>query len=272
MSRPLQDGLLYFPHDVDASSDQKLEALEALYGNDGYAFYFKLLERIYRTSNGELDVSDPETQKILAKALHLSLKRFGKILDTSLKKGCFDNEIYHEKKVLTSNGIKKRREPVISKREKMREVYWQTKLNKEISEAETIPETTPETPQSKEKKRKSIEKDNDKNNAASGGQKYTLRENSLIDYYFISYEKILNQGPHPSLKEDQLARISDKFKDFMENNPASLDDMKTIIEAHFTRQDGLETDFNINHFATDGIMRNLYFKNCYYDFDDGGDQ
>lgn len=49
MARPIKEGLDYFPHDTDASTqDDKIETLEASYGNDGYATYFKLLERIYR--------------------------------------------------------------------------------------------------------------------------------------------------------------------------------------------------------------------------------
>jgi hypothetical protein len=58
MSRPIKEGLDYFPHDVNSSNDKKIEALRALYGNDGYAFYFIMLEQIYQEPNGDLDVSD----------------------------------------------------------------------------------------------------------------------------------------------------------------------------------------------------------------------
>jgi hypothetical protein len=47
MARPKKEGMDYFPHDTDAVNDEKIEALRLLYGNDGYAFYFILLERIY---------------------------------------------------------------------------------------------------------------------------------------------------------------------------------------------------------------------------------
>lgn len=46
MARPLKEGMDYFPHDTDASDDEKIEALRAIYGNDGYAFYFILLDLI----------------------------------------------------------------------------------------------------------------------------------------------------------------------------------------------------------------------------------
>jgi hypothetical protein len=151
MARPLKEGLEYFSHDIDASNDDKIEALESIYGNDGYAFYFKLLERIYRTPHGELDISDAETVKVLAKSLHMGIKRFEKILETALKRGCFSAEIYKEKKVLSSNGIKKRLEVVSTSREKMRQRYTEKKLEQGVSRVGNMEETGSETPPSKYK-------------------------------------------------------------------------------------------------------------------------
>ena len=78
MARPQKEGMDYFPHDTDAVNDEKIEALRALYGNDGYAFYFIMLERIYRTAEFEINVSDAETQKetfqILAKKVEYPRK------------------------------------------------------------------------------------------------------------------------------------------------------------------------------------------------------
>lgn len=153
MARPLKNGLDYFPHDVDASTDEKIEALRAIHQNDGYAFYFILLERIYRTNEGELDISDAETLQILARKVSVTPEKFKEILKTALKYDCFDNKEYEKRGVLTSRGIKKRINVVIEKRLYMRENY-----KERVSDAETTQEnnqeTTPETPQSKEKKSK----------------------------------------------------------------------------------------------------------------------
>ena len=43
MARPQKAGVDYFSHDVDTNG-KTLFTLEATYGNDGYAFWFKLLE------------------------------------------------------------------------------------------------------------------------------------------------------------------------------------------------------------------------------------
>lgn len=156
MARPRKEGMDYFPHDVDASSDEKIEALRALYGNDGYAFYFILLERIYRTPEFEVDVSDAETRQILAKKVAVSPEKFDQILQTALKWSCFDKEEYEKRGVLTSPGIKKRAQVVVDKREKMRERYAKQQVDESdvVSAAEIEPETEAETPQSKVKKSK----------------------------------------------------------------------------------------------------------------------
>jgi len=157
MARPVKEGMDYFPHDTNASNDKKIEALRLLYGNDGYAFYFILLEQIYQEPNFEIDVSDAEikeeTFQIYAKKVGVSLEKFNQMFNTALKRGCFDKQLYEEKGLITSNGVKKRAGVVIEKREKMRERYQQNK--DKVSDAETTPETT----QSKEKESKSKEKE-----------------------------------------------------------------------------------------------------------------
>jgi len=125
MARPQKDGLDYFPHDTDAVNDEKIEALRSLYGNDGYAFYFILLERIYRTSNQEIDVSEAETIQVLARKVEVTTEKFAEMLQTALKWRCFDKKRYEEEGVLTSNGVKRRARPVLAKRAAMKDKYWE---------------------------------------------------------------------------------------------------------------------------------------------------
>ncbi len=156
MARHIKEGMDYFSHDTDAANDEKIEALRALYGNDGYAFYFILLERIYRTGSFELDISDAETIQILSRKVGVTPELFRKILHTALKVGCFDRQAYEQKNVLTSNGIKKRADYVKTKRRRMREKYIPTTKTR-VSAAETGEETGEETPQSKVKESKEKE-------------------------------------------------------------------------------------------------------------------
>jgi Domain of unknown function (DUF4373) len=140
MARPTEEGLKYFTHDTDASTDEKIEILRMLYGNDGYAFYFILLERIYRSNNAELNVSEAEICQILAKNLMLDEQKFSEILQKSIKIGLFDRDAYNQRKVLTSNGIKHRASIVLKKREAMKERYKEQKNEQnfgDVSDAET---------------------------------------------------------------------------------------------------------------------------------------
>lgn len=159
MARPQKQGLDYFPHDTDAMNDEKLEIMQLLYGNAGYAFYFKLLERIYRTSNLELDISDAETKFVLLKKLYLDEKSFEDMLQTSFKHQLFCAQSYLEKGVLTSDAIKKRAKFTLEKRNKMQQTYIKSGVG--VSDAETIQklgrnlaETMSETRQSKVKESK----------------------------------------------------------------------------------------------------------------------
>lgn len=150
MARPQKEGLDYFSHDTDAVNDEKIEALRALHGNDGYAFYFILLERIYRSPNSEIDISDAETLQILARKVAVTNEKFAEIMQTALKWKCFDRVKYTKHHILTSNGVKKRSAPVIQKRLDMRQKYQCPSVSSPVSASETLPET----PQSKVKNSK----------------------------------------------------------------------------------------------------------------------
>lgn len=156
MARHKKTGLDYFPHDVDLSSDEKIEALEALYKNDGYAVYNKLLERIYRQA-GELDISDAETRQILAIKFHVDIELFDKIIATCLKQKLFDRKIFESKKILTSAGIKKRVKPVLKKRQTERDKY----KNKSAAEKKQKPKVSAVETDIEEKSR--VEKSKEEN-------------------------------------------------------------------------------------------------------------
>jgi len=154
MARPIKQGLDYFPHDTDASSDPKLEPLIILYGARGYAFYFMHLEYIYKCEDLTLDISDAETRQIFCRKLAVTEQEYDQILKSALKHGCFNKDIYTEKGCLTSNGVQKRASVVVEKREKMRALYDAKRISAAETREETTQETYPETPQSKVKKSK----------------------------------------------------------------------------------------------------------------------
>jgi hypothetical protein len=148
MARPIKEGLDYFSHDTDAVNDEKIETLRALYGNDGYAFYFIMLERIYRSANSKLKVSDAETRQILARKVEVTPEKFEQMLNSALDIGCFDKRLFQKAGQLSSNGIQKRAKVVLDKRLKMKERYEKLK----VSASETPQETRQKPDKVKESK------------------------------------------------------------------------------------------------------------------------
>lgn len=148
MARPIKKGLEYFSHDVDASNDDKIESLEAVYGNDGYACYFKLLERIYR-NGGFCHISDAETMQKYSKKCNISdVKRFEDIVNFMVRLQLFKKDPWNDLKMLTSGGIKKRVQVVKNKRDRMKKLYREN-----VSDGRNHAES----PQSKVKERKAKE-------------------------------------------------------------------------------------------------------------------
>lgn len=126
MARPTKKGLDYFSHDTDASSDEKIEAIRALHGNNGYAFYFIMLERIYRSDVPYIRMGFPpensaEMIQIFSRKVGISEQEFNLILKSCFRHKLFDEEVYKKEGILTSSGIMKRYENVTGRRNKERE-------------------------------------------------------------------------------------------------------------------------------------------------------
>lgn len=149
MARPRKKGMAYFPHDCDASNDDKIEALRAIHGNDGYAFYFILLERVFSKENPGINIGLPAIKLALIKKVGVTPEKFDAILETALDVGAFDKEIYSESSILTSNGVKQRFKIVEDLR-----ASWRDKKSKSVISPENSEENTGKIPQKKKEKKK----------------------------------------------------------------------------------------------------------------------
>lgn len=118
MARPKKIGLGYFP--LDCQMDDKVEMLEAEHGLEGFAVYIKLLQSIYQTDAGELEMSVVFRWKTLAKSWGLPVERLREFVDTMLEVALFDKTAFSEREVLTSSGIQKRISTVAGLRDKDR--------------------------------------------------------------------------------------------------------------------------------------------------------
>lgn len=222
MARPKKDGLEYFSHDVHAANDKKVEALRMLYGNDGYAFFFILLETIYQEANFELDISDAETIQILCRKTELTFERFNMILETAIKRECFDRDAYEERGVLTSNGIKKRAEVVVKKRVKMQESY-----REKVSAAETLPETRQNGVVSAPKVKESESKGNKKTSCPKPKKVYDEESPpyKLADYLF---KRILSVNP--DINRPDIQKWADTMRKIVELDKHDLHEVSRVIK------------------------------------------
>lgn len=123
MARPQKKGLDYFPHDVGLSGSDNIEAIESLYGNDGYSVYLKLLEKIYQ-NGGKVFINDDETVQRYASKFNLkSPEILIKIINSMVKVQLFEKKAWNDAKMLTSSRVRKTLKAVVNKRVRSKENY-----------------------------------------------------------------------------------------------------------------------------------------------------
>lgn len=105
MARPIKEGLDYFPLNVVLNS--KFEIIEARFGIKGFAVIVKLFQHIYGTK-GYYCEWDEDVLFVFAKRIGVGANSVSEILDTSLKKGMFNKDMYEKYSILTSEGIQQR--------------------------------------------------------------------------------------------------------------------------------------------------------------------
>jgi len=105
LARPIKEGLDYFPLNVVLNS--KFEIIEARFGIKGFAVIVKLFQYIYGTK-GYYCEWDEDVLFVFAKRIGVGANSVSEILDTSLKKGIFNKDMYEKYSILTSEGIQQR--------------------------------------------------------------------------------------------------------------------------------------------------------------------
>jgi len=70
MARPRKQTVDYFPHDTDASDGKTLTIIQARYGNDGYAFWFKLLQVLGKSPGHYYDFNNHSDLEFLCAKTH----------------------------------------------------------------------------------------------------------------------------------------------------------------------------------------------------------
>lgn len=137
MARPTKLGLDYFPHDTHTDQDTALSLVEAEFGLEAYAVYFKLLEFIY--SQGYAIPWGSDECLLFAKrigALGVS-SRISEIIKGLVRRSLFDKGVFNSFQILTSASIQVRW--LEAKRKKVEEIEKNIRL---VPDNRTAPEVS----------------------------------------------------------------------------------------------------------------------------------
>lgn len=92
MARPERNTVDYFPHFI--SDGKKMFFIEKKYGNDGYATWFKILEKLARTENHYLNLNEDEELLFLSAKCNIDEHQLLKIINDLSRIGAFDKKLW----------------------------------------------------------------------------------------------------------------------------------------------------------------------------------
>ena len=103
MARPQKNIVEYFSHYV--TPGKELQLLTDKFGNDGYAFYFRLRELLGRTPNHSYSVEDEIDWLFFVKQMGLNETRTSDIIQYSVKIRDLDKESWEDKRLWSQNFV-----------------------------------------------------------------------------------------------------------------------------------------------------------------------
>lgn len=112
MARPTKAGLDYFPH--NCIPDQRLELIEAEFGLTGYAVVLKLYEKIF-VEKGYFCEWTKDVALMFARKNGVGVNVVSEIVNASIRRGIFDNNLFKKYQILTSKEIQETYLEVVSK-------------------------------------------------------------------------------------------------------------------------------------------------------------
>ena len=145
MARPEKKTVEYFPHYVNHKKTMFI--IESLWGNDGYAFWFKLLELLGATPGHVYDCNKADDWEFLLAKTRLSGDTVTEILNKLAKLDAIDPDLWAERIIWSQNFVDGLA-PVYRKRKQ--ETPSRPSFRRRKPEQEDISDA--ETPQSKVKK------------------------------------------------------------------------------------------------------------------------
>ncbi len=103
MGRPTRKTVDYYQHYV--KSGRTIYILENEYGNDGYAFWFKLLELLGDTDGHTYDCNNPSNWKFLLAKTRVSEATAYRIIQTLIELGKIDEKLWEDRLIWVQNFV-----------------------------------------------------------------------------------------------------------------------------------------------------------------------
>jgi hypothetical protein len=106
VARPQKQTVDYFPHDTDAGEKKTLAIIQNKFGNDGYAFWFKLLQLLGKSPGHYYSFRNLIDWEFLLAKTHIPLTETAQeILETLAGLGAIDLELYGHKIIWSQNFV-----------------------------------------------------------------------------------------------------------------------------------------------------------------------
>jgi len=119
MARPQKHTIDYFSHDCDHG--KTLFVLEAQFGNDGYAFWFKLLECLGKSENQSYNFNNPSSRVFLLAKTRVSEETARNILSMLSDMEAIDRELWAQGIIWSQNFV-----------DRLADVYARRKVEKPL--------------------------------------------------------------------------------------------------------------------------------------------
>ena len=213
MARPRKRTVDYFPH--ECKHGKTLDILESKYGNDGYAFWFKLLETLGTTEGHFYDFSKPEFAIYLSSKVKLSEEKCEEILDLLARLQVIDTELWEEKQLIWSQNFVDNIEDVYRTRNTncpTKEGIIREKEGCLVENTEKTGVNSTENTQSKLKETKLKEK-KEKESIKEAGKSSGLKEkaNQVFQCWNETQAGVKHRNLTPPMKKSVNARLKDGY-------------------------------------------------------------
>ncbi len=191
MARVQKDTVSYFPHDANACTSDTLTVLQSRFGNDGYAFWFKLLEKLALTDGHSLDVSNPTKWHLLLAKMGVNELTGVEIMKLLVEMQAIDKDLWDSKVIWCQKLVENISDVYKNRRREIPQKPLNTNHNGITTDKKAI--TTGGSTQSKVKENK-------------------VDNNKYIDLFNIWNE--LKITSHRNLTNDMKRAIDNTLKDY----------------------------------------------------------